>query len=97
MVYQSIDSVSRAETLQKYYSPLVENLVLKLSKPPNTNNCWKKVQFEGRTYIWKNSLKVFKILTNFSEKASGIDDPSRIFLNVDATLLATLITQLWNL
>ena len=51
MVYQSIDSVSRAETLQKYYSPLVENLVLKLSKPPNTNNCWKKVQFEGRTYI----------------------------------------------
>ena len=44
------------------------------------------------------SDRVYKIITNFDEsKAPEIDDLSRIFLKDGASLLATPITQLYNL
>ena len=51
----SIDSVSRVERLKKYYSPLMDNLVLKLPKPPDTNKCWNK------NAMWRNSFYLKKV------------------------------------
>ena len=81
------DSLSIAETFKKYYS-LVENLVLKLPKPPNNfgrqsgKNYYKKCNLNKRLLFSKmESDKVFKVLKNFDEsKAPGIDDLSGIFL-----------------
>ena len=83
----------------------LENLVLKLPKPPNNfgiqsvNNYYKKCNLKERLLFAKiESDKVFKILKNFDEsKAPGIDDLSGIFLEDGASLLATPITQLCNL
>ena len=63
------------------------------------NNYHKKCNFKERLLFAKiESDKVLKILKNFDEsKAPGIDDLSGIFLKDGASLLATPITQLWNL
>ena len=57
------------------------------------------MQFEGKVTFSKiESDKVFKILKYFQEsKAPDIDDLSGIFLKDGASLLATPITQLYNL
>ena len=99
------DSLSIAETFKKYYSSLAENLVLKLPKPPtnfgiqSVKNYYKKRNLKERLLPSKiKSGKVFKILKFFDEsKTPGIHDLSGIFLKDVASLLATPITQLWNL
>ena len=93
------DSFSIAETFKKYYSSLVENLFLKLPKPPNNfeiesvNNYYKKHSLKEKLiYADIQSDKVFKILKNFDEiKASGLDELSGIFLKDGAKLLITPI------
>ena len=101
----SNDSFSVAETFKNYDSSWVENLVLKLPKPPNSfgmesvNNYNEKYNLEEKL-IFANiqTEKVFKILKNFDEnKASGIDDLSWILIRDEAKLLTTTITQLCNL
>ena len=99
------DSLSIAEVFKSSYSSLAENLVLKLPKPPSNfwiqsvNNSYKKGNFNESLLFSKiESDKGFKILKNFDEsKAPGIVDLSGIFLKDSASLLATPITQLWNL
>ena len=99
------DSFSIAETFKKYYSSLVENLFLKLPKPPNNfeiesvNNYYKKHSLKEKLiYTDIQSDKVFKILKNFDEiKASGLDELSGIFLKDGAKLLITPIATLCNL
>ena len=101
----SFDSLSIAETLQKYYPSLAENLVLKLPKPPNnfgiqSVNCYnKKCNLKEKLLVKKIELdKVFKILKDSDEsKAPGIDDLSGIFLKDGASLLTTPIIQLCDL
>ena len=103
MVYYSTH-LQQHKLLQSNYSALAENLVLKLPKPPknsgmeSVNNYCKKYNLKEKL-IFANiqSDKVFKILKNFDEtKASGIDEPSGIFLKDGAKLLTTPITQLCN-
>ena len=53
---------------------------------------------ERLLFVKIESDKVFKILKKFDEsQAPAIDDLSGIFLKDGAALLATPITQLWNL
>ena len=99
------DSLSIAETFKNYYYSLAENLVLILPKPPNNfgiksvNNYYKKCNLNEMLLFSKTeSDRVFKILKIFDEsKAPGIGDLSWIFLKDGASLLATPITQLYNL
>ena len=87
------------EIFKKYYSPLVENLVLKLPRPSNNfgiksmNNYYKKYNLTEKMIFANIQFdKVFKILKNFDEtKASGIDDLSGIFLKDGEKSLTTPI------
>ena len=71
----------------------MENLVLKLPKPPNNfgmqllNNYYKKCNLKERLLFAKiESDKIFKTVKNFDEsKAPGIDDLSGIFLKDGAS------------
>ena len=73
------DSLPIAETFEKYYSSLTENLVLKLPKPPNNsgiqsvNNYYKKCNLKERLLFAKieESYKVFKILRDFDESKAS--------------------------
>ena len=79
--------------------------MLKLPKPRNNfgiqsvNNYYKKRNLKEKLLFSKiESVKVFKILKNFDEsKAPGIVDLSGIFQKDGTSLLATPITQLFNL
>ena len=84
--------MSIAETFRKYYFSLAENLVLKLSKPPNNFGIQKMQEMQFTVKIeWSNVFKT----KNFDEsKVPDIDYISEIFLNGGTPLLATPIAQL---